>query len=74
MNRSALIRVPLGWIKGRNLAMKVNPLENTPFEDSKDRQTVEFRSPDGSALVHMLPAGERVEKTLQAMHKDIYSN
>jgi len=57
MNRSALIRVPLGWIKGRNLAMKVNPCERTPFEDSKDRQTVEFRSPDGSALVHMLLAG-----------------
>jgi glutamine synthetase len=57
MNRSAMIRVPLGWIKGQNLAMKVNPKQETPFEDPKERQTVEFRSPDGSARVHLLLAG-----------------
>lgn len=57
MNRSAMIRVPLGWIKGRNLAMKVNPGQTEPFEDSRERQTVEFRTPDGSAKVHLLLAG-----------------
>ncbi len=57
MNRSALVRVPLGWIKGSNLAMKVNPVEVSPYDDQRDRQTVEFRSPDGSAKVHLLLAG-----------------
>jgi glutamine synthetase len=57
MNRSALIRVPLGWISERNLAMKVNPNQPVPFDDRRDRQTVEIRSPDGSAKVHMLLAG-----------------
>lgn len=57
MNRSSMVRVPLGWIKGQNLAMKVNPKQETAFEDLTERQTVEFRSPDGSAKVHMLLAG-----------------
>jgi glutamine synthetase len=57
MNRSAMIRVPLGWIGANNLAMKVNPRQEKPFEDVKERQTVEFRSPDGSAKVHLLLAG-----------------
>ncbi len=57
MNRSALIRVPLGWINERNLAMKVNPNQPEPFDDKRERQTVEIRSPDGSAKVHMLLAG-----------------
>jgi glutamine synthetase len=57
MNRSSLVRVPLGWMKGKNLAMKVNPKQKKAFEDAMERQTVEFRSPDGSAKVHMLLAG-----------------
>lgn len=57
MNRSALIRVPLGWIKDRNLALKVNPAQETPFDDQNERQTVEIRSPDGSARVYLFLAG-----------------
>ncbi len=57
MNRSALIRVPLGWIKSRNLALKVNPSQKEPFDDRDARQTVEIRSPDGSARVYLFLAG-----------------
>jgi glutamine synthetase len=58
LNRSALIRVPLGWSGLRNLARRVNPQEKTdPAEAPGSRQTVELRSPDGSAIVHLLLAG-----------------
>jgi glutamine synthetase len=57
LNRSAMIRVPLGWSNVHNLAMKINPQQRTEFHDSMGRQTVELRSPDGSAIVHLLLAG-----------------
>lgn len=58
LNRSALIRVPLGWSGLQNLARRVNPQERTdPAEPSGGRQTVELRSPDGSAVLHLLLAG-----------------
>jgi len=57
LNRSVLIRVPLGWSNVRNLAGRINPSETAPFEPSEGRQTVELRSPDGSALLHLLMAG-----------------
>ena len=57
MNRSALIRVPLGWTGERNLAMTVNPGEPEPFDDPQERQTVEIRSPDGSARLYPFLAG-----------------
>jgi glutamine synthetase len=57
LNRSAMIRVPLAWGKTSNLAQKVNPQENQAIEEQNDRQTVELRTPDGSALVHLLLAG-----------------
>ncbi|HEY6952239.1 MAG TPA: glutamine synthetase family protein, partial [Bacteroidota bacterium] len=57
MNRSALIRVPLGWASVENLAQRLNPRENKPFEEKQGRQTVELRSPDGSAIAHLLLAG-----------------
>ncbi len=56
-NRSALIRVPLGWSNVDNLAMKVNPQQKVRYENKDSRQTVELRSPDGSAFVHFLLAG-----------------
>lgn len=56
-NRSALIRVPLAWTKFNNLAMKVNPQQKEPHKYTESRQTVELRSPDGSANVHLLLAG-----------------
>ena len=57
MNRSAMIRVPLGWSNLRNLAGKLNPRETSSFEAAGSRQTVELRSPDGSAIIHLLLAG-----------------
>ncbi|HUT77501.1 MAG TPA: glutamine synthetase family protein [Polyangia bacterium] len=56
-NRSALIRVPLGWSGGADLARAVNPGEPDHYEDPRGRQTVEIRSPDGSARCHLLLAG-----------------
>ena len=58
LNRSALIRVPLGWGDAADLAGKVNPRETEVFQDEQGgRQTVEIRSPDGSANVHLMLAG-----------------
>jgi len=56
-NRSALIRVPLGWTKSSDLARVVNPHEPDGFTDERGVQTVEIRSPDGSAMFHLLLAG-----------------
>lgn len=57
LNRSALIRVPLGWANLRHPAKRLNPREKADFSDVQSRQTVELRSPDGSALIHLLLAG-----------------
>jgi glutamine synthetase len=58
LNRSALIRVPLGWTNVPNLARKVNPRETGDSRGlAGGRQTVELRSPDGSALIHLALAG-----------------
>ena len=56
-NRSALIRVPLGWSKNSHLASVVNPGDTDAYVDPRGRQTVEIRSPDGSASFHLLLAG-----------------
>lgn len=58
LNRSALIRVPLGWTNVKNLAKRVNPGDTTEYvDDHGGRQTVEIRSPDGSAMIHLTLAG-----------------
>lgn len=54
MNRSALIRVPLGWAGIGSLADQINP--PSAAIDELSRQTVELRTPDGSAVVHLLLA------------------
>ena len=57
-NRSVLVRVPLGWSEGANgMITDANPLEIPPTTDFSQRQTVEFRCPDGSADVYLLLAG-----------------
>lgn len=56
-NRSALIRVPLAWTKAKNLAQKINPAQEEPLNYENSRQTVELRSPDGSANAHLLLSG-----------------
>lgn len=57
LNRSAMIRVPLGWTHQHHLAKQINPQEKSDFYDPEGRQTVELRSPDGSAIIHLLLAG-----------------
>ena len=58
-NRSVLVRVPLGWTTGASkMLTHANPLEkqitDTRFEE---KQTIEFRCPDGSADIYLLLAG-----------------
>lgn len=55
-NRSALVRVPLGWAGTSDMLQKANPLEKSSMGENNN-QTVEIRSPDGSANVHQLIAG-----------------
>lgn len=57
-NRSVLVRVPLGWSGSQNSMFRdANPLEPERNNDFHDKQTVEFRSPDGSADIYLLCAG-----------------
>ena len=56
-NRSALVRVPLGWTSGRDMCREANPLEGPSQVDTTEKQTVEMRSPDGSADLYFLMAG-----------------
>lgn len=56
-NRSVLVRVPLGWIGVDNMIKDANPKEQDEAPECMNNQTVELRSPDGSANVHQLLAG-----------------
>jgi glutamine synthetase len=56
-NRSVLIRVPLGWNGATNMIKDANPADTTNFEKMPSKQTVELRSPDGSADIYKLFAG-----------------
>ena len=56
-NRSVLVRVPLGWAAKSDMCRLANPLEEDSNYDTTQKQTVEMRSPDGSADVYQLIAG-----------------
>ena len=60
-NRSVLVRVPLGWSADVNMAALANPqdtsLATCPSPLTSEKQTVEMRSPDGSADLYQLLAG-----------------
>lgn len=63
-NRSALVRVPLGWATGIDMCAVANPMEETyksseeyVVSDASDKQTFEMRSPDSSADIYQLMAG-----------------
>ena len=56
-NRSALVRVPLGWSSGVDMCSKANPLEKQAQHDTTAKQTFEMRSPDCSADIYQLMAG-----------------
>ncbi len=63
-NRSVLVRVPLGWHGVTNMIYDANPQEPRHADLIQNNQTVELRSPDGSANVHPLLAG----MTLAVLH------
>ena len=56
-NRSVLVRVPLGWSGTSNMVALANPNEIQNEIPVSDKQTVEMRSPDGSADVYLMLAG-----------------
>jgi glutamine synthetase len=56
-NRSVLVRVPLGWVAKTKMIKDANPQETGEVPYIPGKQTIEFRSPDGSADVYGLLAG-----------------
>lgn len=56
-NRSVLVRVPLGWTHKNDIVAELNPMEKPVNKDRSQKQTVEFRCPDGSADIYLLLAG-----------------
>ena len=56
-NRSVLVRGPLGWSAQTDMCALANPLESDSNYDTTQKQTVEMRSPDGSADLYQLLAG-----------------
>jgi len=55
-NRSALVRVPLGWTKKMDMAAICNPAEKRNDRDFSDKQTFEWRASDGFADTYLLLA------------------
>lgn len=55
-NRSVLVRVPLGWTGENDMLSQANPLE-ARATGMPNKQTVEMRSPDGSADIYQMMAG-----------------
>lgn len=56
-NRSVLVRVPLGWTGDVNMILHANPQEKSEVKLGDSKQTVEIRSGDGSADIHLYIAG-----------------
>ena len=56
-NRSALVRVPLGWSSGKDMCHAANPQEPAQDLDTTAKQTFEMRCPDCSADIYQLMAG-----------------
>lgn len=56
-NRSVLVRVPLGWTSNNRMYLDANPQQPAESISFSNKQTVEFRCPDGSADVYLLLAG-----------------
>lgn len=69
-NRSVLVRVPLGWSGQKNMVSHANPQETETDKDFSNKQTVEFRCPDGSAEIYLLLAGLTVAARIGLEEKD----
>ncbi|MFA7116401.1 MAG: glutamine synthetase family protein [Bacteroidales bacterium] len=59
-NRSALIRVPLGWNANKDMSAMVNPNEKPLRLTSSQKQTIEIRNGDGSADIYLMMAAVTV--------------
>lgn len=55
-NRSALVRVPLGWLKQMDMAAMANPKEKVSEKDFSEKQTFEWRASDAFADMYLLMA------------------
>lgn len=55
-NRSALVRVPLGWTKRTDMAAKCNPGEPVLDKDFSSKATFEWRASDATANTYLLMA------------------
>lgn len=55
-NRSVLVRVPLGWHGAKDMIKDANPGVCDEIPDPGEKQTIEVRSPDGSADLYGLMA------------------
>jgi len=53
-NRSALVRVPLGWTAPIDMASIANPGERKRAHDFSEKQTFEWRASDGTADIYLL--------------------
>lgn len=53
-NRSALVRVPLGWTTDTDMAAICNPQEKAQKRDFSSKQTFEWRASDGTADIYLL--------------------
>jgi len=57
-NRSVLVRVPLGWTGAASqMTVIANPGSEAAKLNTNEKQTFEFRCPDGSADTYLLLAG-----------------
>ncbi len=56
-NRSALVRVPLGWLHDRSMMHDANPHEKEKYSHDERGQTIEYRGGDGSADIYLMLAG-----------------
>ncbi len=56
-NRSVLVRVPLGWLDADSMVGDANPQDQDEKSLFDSKQTIEMRSPDGSADLYHLLAG-----------------
>lgn len=55
-NRSALVRVPLGWVSNNDMAADCNPQQKASDKEYSDKQTFEWRASDGFADTYLLMA------------------
>ena len=55
-NRSALVRVPLGWTSTKDMSAICNPMEKPVERDFSDKATFEWRASDATCNTYLLMA------------------